>query len=185
MDYDKVFEVLGEKYPNISFIEGGFGSVPVQAFGQIDDEYFYFRFRFNHATLTVGPYDEELASLYVQRVREDAEAREHELDEADPFSMFFTVEYQVKKAIRESNPQVRDGYLPIRKTRYASLAGENPEDEYKGELDTDEFISMFSTLVNNLKSIPESEQLSDHVRIWLYEGRAAVNAWQEKAKKEN
>ena len=184
MDYDKVFKVLGEKYPNISFVEGGFGSVPVQAYGKIDDEYFYFRFRFNHATLTVGPYDEELDSLYVQRIREDAESRKDEIDESDPFAMLFTVDYQVKMAKYDANPEVNRGYLPLRTTRYSSLAGANPEDEYKGDLDTDEFISMFSTLVDNLRVLPEKEQLSDHRRIWLYEGRAAVNAWQEKAVKE-
>lgn len=182
MDYDKIFEVLAKKYPNISFSNsGGFGSVPVQAFGKIDDDYFYFRFRFNHATLTVGPYDEKLAELWVQRIREDAEADEARRagEEKDHWDMFFTAKYRVKMAKHDANPEVNPGYIPILTSRYSSLAGKDPNDGYKGDLDTDEFIEMFSTLVETLKDVPEKEQLREHTRIWLHEGRAAANAYRE------
>lgn len=184
MDYDEIFAVLGERFPDVKFVEDqGFGSVPVQAYGMVCGEYFYFRFRGNWGSLEVGPYVKMLADLYVKRIVEDVQsrvdAREATGEKDSMWDMFDTVEYQCKQTQREVDPKQNPTYLPILKTRYAEVQGADPSDVYNGTLDTDEFIDMFTKLMNNLEDVPDEKQLSPHTRIWLFEGRAAANKFYE------
>jgi len=181
---------LEEKYSSrsLKFTQPIGGSVPVQAFGHLDDLRFYFRFRGNWGSLRVGPYDREIEELWAQRVNEDHAARRERALKAkavreaqgedggvdDIFDEFFMGIKEV--AVPEDSPS----FYPHKIAKYSSAEGANPEDIYNGSLTADEAFDMFSKLVDALHDIDEKDQLDEGTRIWLYEGRTKAGAYQEK-----
>lgn len=164
------------------------GSIPVQAYGYLDGMRFYFRFRGNWASLRVGPYDQELEELYAMRVNEDKVSRmdkrkaELEAGEISP------EEYRMSVFLddRPEMPQEEDDedYMPHRIVKNAGCVGPDPEDDYAGTLTPDEAYDIFCQLLKELVDVPEDEQLDEHTKIWLYEGRAAADAhWQKRMEK--
>lgn len=160
------------------------GALPVQAYGYLDGMRFYFRFRGNWANLRVGPAEQELDELYAVRVNEDKAARmaKHKAElEAGEIS---AEEYRMSIFLddRPEMPQRADDeeYMPHRIVKNAGCTGPDPEDDYAGTLTPDEAYTIFRKLVDELADVPEEDQLDEHTKIWLYEGRAAANAHWEK-----
>jgi hypothetical protein len=159
------------------------GSIPVQAFGHIDGLRFYFRFRGNWGSLKVGPYHREIEELWALRVNEDNDARaaEHEAqlnsfkDSQKDVDIWEMWKGTPSKVIEEYSHD----FYPHIIVSAAGCEGHTPGDTYNGSLDNDEAYDIFIQLVDSLESIPEKDQLDEGTRIWLYEGRAARNAYDE------
>jgi hypothetical protein len=178
---------------NLKFITPFIGAVPVQAWGTIDGLRFYFRFRSNLGNLRVGPYVRELEVLFAQRVNEDREARRLEKLKSvesgeisqEEFDSFFDFD-RAEKVEEETSSR----FVPRQVVKSAVCEGPIPGDDYNGYLSEEECYVMFNQLLSELEEIPEDNQLVESEKIWLYEGRAAVEAWyeirrQELAKKQN
>lgn len=158
------------------------GSVPVQGYGHVDGQRFYFRFRGNWGNLRVGPYDRELEELHALRVNEDKATRkkarmEKALAEGNPIENAFDwLDEREEKVVEEDCPD----FMPTIITAAAFQEGADPEDIYNGFLDDIEAFTMFSYLLDNLEPVPVENQIPESTRVWLYEGRAAANAYWSK-----
>lgn len=150
------------------------GAVPVQAYGHLDGMRFYFRFRGNHGSLKVGPFIEELEVLYAKRRNEDVELRKQRRIEAGVLEEDIWPEPEHYPAAETD----RD-YYPHVIAKHATVQGENPEDIYNGFLTDQQAHDIFIQLVEALKDIPEEEQMEEGFKIWMYEGRAAMQVWSE------
>jgi hypothetical protein len=179
-DADVVIRRLEEKYSDrgLMFTTPFLGAVPVQAFGHVDGERFYFRFRGNWGSLKVGPYVKELEDLLALRLNEDRISRnQKKLEKArsegkEDYDYSWMDERPVE-VIEEDNPH----FLPEVITAVASQEGADPEDVYNGFLTDDEAFNMFSFLLENLTPVPVEKQMSEWTRVWLYEGREAADAY--------
>ncbi len=173
---------LEAKYASrgLKFTQSFAGAVPVQAFGHLDGLRFYFRFRSNWGTLRLGSYDKEFEKLYAFRLNEDRLARIEE-DRARSIAansfVDFVVDWFDQKEIK---PAKNDAYYyPHNTIKTSSIQGSDPEDHYNGYLTNEEAYEMFSILANTLEDVPEEEQIDPFTKIWVYEGRAAANTYQE------
>lgn len=158
------------------------GACPVQAYGHIDGERFYFRFRSNWGQLKVGPYDLEIEEKTYLRGKEQHDKRVREADERLAAGEIDTMDYMWlttgssrDEMVLESNPR----FYPTRITKASAVEGDNPDDIYNGSLDEDESFAMFSNLANTLQSVPDEEQISKTTQLWLDGGSDAVNAYFE------
>lgn len=183
-DADVVVRRLEEKYSDrgLLFTTPFLGCVPVQAYGHVDGQRFYFRFRSNWGSLRVGPYERELEELHALRLNEDRKARQQKrLQEAqaksatedNTFDVAGWLDEREEQVVEEDNPH----FMPTRITAAVGQEGSDPEDVYNGSLTDDEAFDMFSHLLENLRPVPVGEQLSEWERIWLYEGREAADAY--------
>jgi hypothetical protein len=153
------------------------GGAPMVAFGHMDGLRFYFRFRYNWASLQVGPFDPEIERLDFERRVEQAQRKNIEAQtkilagelKPDPFT-FWDVP---REATSEDDPQ----FLPTRIVKAYGREGIAGESEYLGDLSPEEAFEIFSDLVEHLEDVPEDQQLRELDRIWLYEGLDAVDAY--------
>ena len=172
---------LEAKYASrgLKFTQPFAGMVPVQAYGHLDGLRFYFRFRSNWGTLRLGSYDKEFEELYALRLNEDRLAR----IEKDRVRSIAAGEedFQVDWFDQNEILAETDGpfYYPHNTIKSSSLQGADPEDHYNGCLTNDEAYNMFSVLVDTLTDVSEEKQIDPFTKIWVYEGRAAAEAYQE------
>lgn len=152
------FDLLEEEFADQGLkIYSWGGACPTQGFGRLGDDYWYFRFRSNHGTLSVGPYDEDIEERIYQRDLE----REREREAADPGNP-----WNMTGRARKALPTDKD-YYPHRITRRASKSGRNPADTYNGDMtDADEAYEFLKALLLDLQDVPEEDQVAD----WLLPG---------------
>jgi len=170
----------------LHFTQPFYGMMPVQAFGHIDGQRFYFRFRHNSATLQVGPYDPEIEQLTYERRRQGNE-RHRQADLALLAAGQITQERLDEGArMRAYNtprgpvPEYEPAFLPTRITASASVMGPGAKNSELGDLTEAQALEIFSALVTALAPVPEEEQLHPRTRIWLYEGWEAAEAYDKK-----
>lgn len=142
----------------LRFTEGFRGACPMQAYGWIDGERFYFRYRSDIATLRVGLIDPVQAQKnyeYERTVKAqsmvDFVAGHREMDEAERKEL---LEKYAAKAVLATNDDVQ--VFPTAVSAVAHLGGiqGNP---YAGALnDKKEMLTTFIRLVNGLEA-PEKE----------------------------
>jgi hypothetical protein len=137
----------------LSFYRNGLGHTPVQAFGMIDGDYFYFRFRHDMASIEVGPYDEPLevasAALLKQQRRSSS-----------LFELFDVAEDA------ESAPGRK--FLPQRVTASAQII--NSTGNGSSDLGLPGFRTLFNRVLAELQPVPEDQQIDQSTINWLTRG---------------
>jgi hypothetical protein len=184
-----MIDQLEAKYSSrgLKFTQPFHGACPVQAYGHIDGIRFYFRFRGNWGSLKVGPYNREIEELYAMRLQEDSNMRKLRAQkrfasgEINQRQFEFSTEFEDIRdlAIVEESAS---NFYPHIISKVSSCEGHTPGDDYNGYLDNKEAYDMFSQLVDSLEDIPENLQLDEGFRVWMYEGRAAMEKWQQSNK---
>ena len=142
---------------NLSFTQDFRGACPMQAFGWINGERFYFRYRNDVATLLVGTVDPEIARKNYEHDRTvkaqsmvDFVAGNRELGEEERKEMF---ERFANKAVMASNNDA-DAY-PTKVTARASL-GNIRGNAYAGALETkQEIMNTFAVLASRLEPVEQ------------------------------
>lgn len=144
----------------LRFTEDFRGACPMQAFGWIDGQRFYFRYRGDFAALRVGTVDPVLAQKHYEYERTtkaksmaDFVAGHREVSEEEHQEL---VEQFASKAVLETNDDVHA--LPTAITALASK-GNIQGHPYAGELNTkEEIVDTFSTLVERLEPYEVKEE---------------------------
>lgn len=141
---------LEEKYPGLRFDTGFLGSVPVQAEGRLGARWFYFRFRYDHASLIVGSPDRRAGSGQKKRARRKALRTLRRSTSLDMFDKFLA-EQDLKPG--------RDGleHYPQYLTRFAGISGVTGE-RYAGSLEDDEAAALFSELMDSLTDVTKADR---------------------------
>lgn len=137
----------------LRFTEDFHGACPLQAFGWIDGQRFYFRFRGDSASLRVGTVNPERAQKlydYDRTVKAQSMvnfvAERRELAEGEYESLF---EQFANNAILATNDD--SDALPTDITAL-SVKGNVLGEQYAGDLNTTkEIVDLFTTLVDNLE----------------------------------
>lgn len=138
---------LEENYPGLRFDSGFLGSVPVQAEGRLGSRWFFFRFRYDHASLVVGSPDSRTANGQRKRARIKALRKLRRNAVMDDFSRFL--------ALRDLQPGA-DGleHFPSHRIRAAGISDVTGE-PYAGTLEPEEAASLFSRLMKELQPAPK------------------------------
>jgi hypothetical protein len=160
---------------------------PLIAHGHLDGERFYFRFRSNHGVIRVGPYNQDVEVLRMER---ETERYEKNIAEAETQlkSGELTVDQYKNKTWNISYSHVAfqsaqkdlDFFIPTVVTHKSTTTGPDVEDKHKGNLDADEAYNMFKYLITHLETIPEENQIDPYNRIYLYEGLEAAQEFNRK-----
>lgn len=151
----------------------GFGSVPAQAFGELDGQRFYFRFRHDHARLNVGPYDAALELALERRrlqwraVHRDDMPETHRVqdDGGASFEWLMVTDRDLERAIDMDD----FSFAPTRVTAVADVHDVTGE-EYGSTCSDDEFLTLFQQLIDDLTPVPEADQVDAHTITYLAEG---------------
>ncbi len=152
----ELFDLLEEEIPGLSIVEFG-GAMPVQGFGMLGDEYWYFRFRYNNGTLSVGPYDEEIEDA----IYKDAVELHYKRLFKDPDDIFN------KLSPKKEKPE-NGKYYPHKITRISRKSGPIEGDTYNGTLDDpQEAYEFLREMFLNLEEVPEDEQINRWLRAKL------------------
>ncbi|WIE81073.1 hypothetical protein [Curtobacterium sp. MCSS17_016] len=150
----------------------GMGSVPVQAFGHIDGQRFYFRFRRDDASIRVGPFDEALELALWERgeqVRKDrlakleASGERYDDDGRESFMWLFDSRPSVAPSADDAS------FAPSRTTAVAA-EWDIFNDPYLGTLEDDQFEQLFTRLIDALEPVDEDDQVSALTIQYLTEG---------------
>ncbi len=134
-----IISSLEEKYKhrNLKFTSAFEGIVPVQAYGKIDNLYFYFRLRGDAASLIVGSYDDEIEEA---RYQENINQTQKFLAETGITDISF-INSEKNKIVKPTG---------LEKNYYPSLVW------FENKIVTDEktttYLDIFSKLVDTLKS---------------------------------
>jgi hypothetical protein len=156
----KVFHAIEERLSDrgLKFEDRGLGFIPAQAFGRIDGQHFYFRFRGDAASITVGPFDEALELAvwqWGQQIDATYDAQLRAEDENHPMLGMLIAQ--------TDRPLETDlDFLPTRVTAWA-VADDVTGEPYNGSLELDEFATLFERLVSELVPVPEDEQIESIV----------------------
>ncbi len=150
----------------------GMGSVPVQAFGVLDQQRFYFRFRHDDASLEVGPFDEALEHAVWERSEQVRTARLAAIEAAgnryDEDGRESLIWHLHSRSI--AKPTATDpSFLPQRVTAYAS-EWSIFDDPYLGSLEDQQFLDIFTRLIDALVPVPEENQVRPLTITYLTEG---------------
>lgn len=172
-------EKLEEIYAHRNLKVNAFGgAAPVQAYGEVDGMRFYFRFRSNHARLKLGLVNEEIDRLHAQRVDEDRAERLSKVESRRVFGPLTISDHmEFKSLTRVSEPQAPDSpyYFPYVIEQMADVYDVVKNgDCYTGHLTQSEAIQVFGELLDKLEEQPDHVRLHPETKIWLYEGRAAL-----------
>jgi hypothetical protein len=155
-----VFHAIEERLSDrgLKFEDRGLGFVPVQAFGRIDGQRFYFRFRGDTASLTVGTFDEALELAEWLWRKENDVTYGAQLTAEDANHLMFGM------LIAQSNRTLETdlNFIPTRVTAWA-VADDVTGEPYNGSLELDEFATLFERLVSELVPVPEDEQIESIV----------------------
>lgn len=146
-DHEEIVTGLQERFAHLRLrMDSGFvGSVPVQCTGRIGRRYFYFRFRGDTASLTVGSADHRGEASRAKHARRKALRtlrRDTGADDGDIFGSFV-----VRSNLRRSTGL---GRHPSRAAWYAvrhDVTGER----WAGELFQEEAAELFIDLLNTLQ----------------------------------
>jgi hypothetical protein len=137
----------------LRFFRSGLGHTPVQAYGEIDGEYFYFRFRHDMASIEVGPYDEplELACAAMQKRQRGSSSLFEAFDLAEA---------------AEDAPGRK--FLPQRVTASAQII--DATGNGAADLDLPAFRTLFNRVLAELQLVPEHRQIDQLTIDWLTKG---------------
>ena len=139
------------------------GGVPAQAFGEVDGQFFYFRFRYDCASLSVGPNDEML---------EDAVWLRAEQQRLERIAAFTVDTPEFAHILLESSTDRNipgGGFYPSRTTAFADIEGVSG-DPLLGFLSGEAFKNVFTRLLNDLQDVPEVKQVPKFTQEWLAAG---------------
>lgn len=153
----------------------GFGFVPAQAFGTIDGQRFYFRFRSDHARVQVGPFDADLELALERRelmwraVDRDniPESHRFDADGRESFEWFLANDHGLESTIDTIGPG--HAFVPERVTARADVHNVTGE-RFGSSCSDDEFLILFQRLLDGLQQFPEVEQIDPHTIAYLTEG---------------
>jgi hypothetical protein len=139
---------LTERYADrgIRFDTGFVGSVPVQASGRIGRRYFYFRFRHDSASLTIGSADLRRAASRARHDRRRALRAFRRDNGDDGFGGFF-----LQRALRRDNGLDRHPSIAAWYAVVNDVTGE----PYAGELEPEEAAELFVQLMSDLVAVPQ------------------------------
>lgn len=162
-DMEDAQRFLEAKYESrgLEFTSGFEGAVPVQAYGYVDGMRFYFRFRGNVSSLSIGPFDADYEKRYAHfsNYRDAEQNTKREKEGLPPLS-------------RSSNhPQTEDDprFYPHVIYRYGGASGKDSGDIYNGSFsDGDDAIWQFSQTMDAVEDVPVEERYSSWDRENLY-----------------
>lgn len=146
-EQEALIGVLTERYARqkIRFDTGFVGSIPVQACGRIGRQFFYFRFRGDSASLTLGTADLRRSASRAKHARRKA-LRELRRDTLDDGFMSF----MLKRDLRRDTSLDRH---PSRAVWYAVI-NYVTGNEWAGELEPEEAAELFVRLMDRLQLVP-------------------------------
>ncbi|QOD05662.1 hypothetical protein [Pseudarthrobacter sp. BIM B-2242] len=149
---------LEEKYAHLGvrFYQGFAGSVPVQAYGRIGRRFFYFRFRGDCASLTIGSPDRrgDAARYKAQRVKALRTLRRK--DDSGFFGL-----YGALRDLRRGTGQEWYPSIPVRYAVINDVTGER----YAGCLEQDEAEALFVRLMEDLGPARKQTRVGRHYRL--------------------
>jgi len=150
----------------------GMGSVPVQAFGRLDGQRFYFRFRGDCAQLRIGPFDQALEDAVWERGEQVRLVRLAKLEESgDKFNDDGSLSMSWLLNDRpERKPAADDHGFSPRRVTASSIAEKVFNDPYLGSLTDEQFQDLFTGLADNLTVRPAGEQVDTLTIRYLTEG---------------
>ena len=153
---DEAAERLETKYADrgLKFTVPFSGMVPVQAFGHIDGNRFYFRFRYDRGMLKIGPVDEELDKALA--VAEE-KRRQEKLAKINANDVFSSLGLGREKPAQTGED---DYYYPNRVTTFSSIADYSGE-PYLGALTKEMAVDLFSKLVEALEPVESDPEISE------------------------
>lgn len=158
-EQDELIAALTERYAsqNIRFDTGFVGSVPVQACGRIGRQFFYFRFRGDTASLTLGNADLRRSASRAKHARRKA-LRQLRRDQADDGFMGFLIKRDLK----------RDTSLDRHPSRavWYSVINDVTGDQWAGELEDEEAAELFVRLMDSLQRVPPERSGNQPFKAW-------------------
>lgn len=145
-EQEDLIAALTERYADqkIRFDTGFNGSVPVQACGRIGRQYFYFRFRGDSASLTIGSADHRRAASRAKHARRLALRKLRRSQVDDGFFGFLTT-----RDLRRDTSMDRH---PSRAAWYAAINDVTGE-RYAGDLEQEESAELFIELMSRLQRV--------------------------------
>lgn len=151
-EQEDLIAALTERYAaqRIRFDTSFNGSIPVQACGRIGRQFFYFRFRGDSASLTLGKPDHRRSSSRAKHARRKA-LRTLRRGKEEPGLWGFLVQKDLK----------RDRSLerhPSRAVWYAVINDVTGE-QYAGVLEPEESADLFVELMGRLQLLPQRKPL--------------------------
>ena len=159
-----MLRILEAKYQKrgLHFEPGGWGYFPVQIYGEIDGNRFYWRTGGNTSTLSVGPYNKKLEEAIFQahekfRLQRLNQHKAEQHPECKQGTCFTCLMLTSPDYFLENDEQY---YYPTQVIAFATVhpVGD-PEDHYKGHLELDEVAPLFTKLVESLEEVPLEYQI--------------------------
>ncbi|QOT19400.1 hypothetical protein [Paenarthrobacter sp. YJN-5] len=146
-EQEELIADLTERYANqkVRFDTGFVGSIPVQAYGRIGRQYFYFRFRGDSASLTLGLADLRRSASRAKHARRKA-LRELRRGRAEDNFMSF----MLKRDLRRDTSLDRHPSRPVWYAVIHDVTG----DEWAGELEPEDSAGLFVQLMDQLRRVP-------------------------------
>lgn len=153
-DQEELIGSLTERYADraIRFDAGFVGGIP-ECCGRIGRRYFYFRFRGDSASLTVGSADHRRFASQAKAARRNSLRQLRRGVDENGFGSFM-----VRRDLRRENPLNRH---PSRAVWYAVINDVTGE-PYAGILDPEEAAELFVQLMDSLKLLPRSQRLPEY-----------------------
>ena len=144
-DQAELIALLADRYAprSIRFDSGFVGSVPVQCYGRIGRRYFYFRFRGDSASLTIGSADHRRDASHAKHARRRA-LRQLRRGDDDGFGGFMA-----QSELKRDKGLDRH---PSRAVWYAAMHDVTGE-RYAGSLDAEESAELFVQLMDQLRLV--------------------------------
>lgn len=142
--HEAVVARLEEKYAHLGmrFYQGFAGSVPVQAYGRIGRRFFYFRFRGDCASLTIGSPDRHGDATRNKARRVKALRTLRRKDDSGFLGL-----HGARRDLRcKTNGQEWYPSIPVRYAGISDVTG----DPYNGYLETEEAETLFIRLMESL-----------------------------------
>lgn len=141
---EDLIAALTERYAdqNIRFDTGFVGSIPVQACGRIGRHFFYFRYRGDSASLTIGAADHRGAA---SRARESRRLALRKLRRGRDEDSFFG--FLAKRDLRRDDRLARHPSHPV----WYAVINDVTGDRYSASLPQEESAEMFIELMRTLQ----------------------------------
>jgi hypothetical protein len=155
-DLEYAFEDRGLRF-TINFI----GALPQQAYGHLDGLRFYFRFRGNHASLTLGAFDKDFEEKYEARCKAQYEDNHKNDDPNDKWALKY-----YDKAQHEDDPR----FYPRIVLKHSYSEGPNPGNTYAGWLPPKDLGPLFIKLATSLEDVPTDYPRNARTLRWVETG---------------
>lgn len=137
---------LEQAYPGLRFDTGFLGSVPVQAEGRLGNRWFYFRFRYDGASLAVGSPNTRTAHGRKKKAVRRARRQLRRNVPMDGLARHMAL------STLKAGPDALERH-PEYRTRASYIAGVTG-DPYAGSLEDAEAGELFSRLMDALQPVP-------------------------------